>query len=131
MPHPRYAEIAARTKTPHCRGIRPSGSRCYIKGHDVGTLGDGFVHWRDRRATYTGIYRFLYLASLLRQNQSVEGGWRRLYLTLRAIPVLAAEAQVRVPRHYGDTDRARLRGMLLRVPTTDPVREEAMAWASR
>lgn len=130
MPHPRYADIAARTHTPHCRGIRPNGTRCYSVGHENGSIDEGFVHWRDRRPTNTGIYRFLYLAALLRHaDETVQ--WRKLYLALRDVPHLAAEAKVRLPHHLGDPGRARLRAMLIRVPTTEPLREEAAVWVNR
>jgi hypothetical protein len=129
MPHPRYADLAARIGIPYCRGIRPNGRRCY-SGHENGSVGDDLVHWRDRRPTNAGIYRFLYLAATLRHADEPTT-WRRLYLALRDVPHLAAAGQVRLPHRLGNSGRARLRAMLLRVPITEPLREEAMSWANR
>jgi len=106
-----------------------------------GYLGEGIVHWRDRRFTRPGLYKLLRKLTQF-QNPSLDvfPTWRRLYLLNKEVLRLARDLGVRLPRSAFDLDRARLRLALSDYKLADRRRmtpseqkdfRAALRWAAR
>jgi hypothetical protein len=112
------------------------GCQHTVANHDTG--GTRFppmtVHWRERRLSPSGTYRFLELAALALDDDLIgvtKQPWRRLYLTQMAIQRLARRVRVRIPLETTIETRRRLKAMLVRVPTKAPLRGRAFQWSRR
>lgn len=130
MALPTYLFIAQATGTDRCRGIKGNGQKCFVAGHDKGVVDGGTVHWADRVPTKAGIKRFLWLASDLHYVHE-RAVWRRRLWRVRLTLSWLMLLHVRVPASAWAHEKAELRAMLVKVPTGEPDRAEAMAWASR
>ena len=127
---PTFSNISRELGIERCRGIQSNGQRCYATVHATGGVIDGIVHWSDRRVTKAGIKRFLWLASDPAVTKS-EAPWRRRWIRLQMVRGWLGRIHVRLSKDAWDQDKAELRAMLVKVPTSDHARAEAMAWASR
>lgn len=115
-------------------GIRLcTGEPCDQRDHEAGAWSWDVVHWRDRRVTKSGLYRFLRLAALA-LNPGLDQdpvAWRRTYLVHRVIDQYAKHLKVVIPRELTTLERRRVKGQLAVVPTNAPLRQRAMLWARR
>lgn len=125
---PDYGEIVKATGIPRCRGLKPNGQRCYAN-HD-GKIEDGLLHWRDRRTTKAGIYRFLHLGAMI-IHASEKQLWRRHYLAHRTVARWSADLGIRYPPSVTAQYRSVLKSLVVGVGTQEDLREEAMRWASK
>jgi len=137
MSYPSYQEIADKLGQPRCRGIRPNGQLCHGFDHQKGSVGDGFIHWADRaRVERAGIRRFLKLIALeiVSNGGAAHPGetrpWARLYLAQNLINNMARVVGVSLPASLTDEDRLAVKAQIINVPTDEPLREEAMQWAT-
>lgn len=118
-----FTDIAHQLSIPRCAG-------CDVFDHRGGTIGDGLVHWADRvRVERSGIRRFLKLAAILQVSQTEARPWARLYLAQRFINQWGAAVGADFPAYLRQQDQTELKAMLVNVPTNEPLRTEAMAWA--
>lgn len=107
--------------------------------HDRGeySLTLGMVHWRERRMTKAGLYRFLRLVALAKHPDmtrtitGVRPTWQRTYLIHRQVNVYARMLHVRIPFDLTREARARVKSSVLDVPRRTPLRREAFQWARR
>jgi hypothetical protein len=130
MAYPDFSTIAKRTGIPRCRGIRLNGQLCHDFNHNGGAIGDGLVHWADRRRIErAAIRRFLTLGALLELESTEPRSWARLYLAQRRINDWAKDIGVTFPSTLSANDRLKVKAMLINVPTDEPLRMEAMRWA--
>jgi len=130
LAYPSYAEIADRLGIPRCRGLTASGHQCRDYNHRQGAVGDGLVHWADRkRVERAGIRRFLRLAAnrYLIDEEGVAEPWQRLYLAQRMINIWGMALGVRFPASLTDRDKVELKAMLVNEPQTE-LRKQAMDW---
>jgi hypothetical protein len=129
LAYPSYAEIADRLGIPRCRGLTASGHQCRDYNHRQGVVGDGLVHWADRkRVERAGIRRFLRLAAnrdLI--EQGVAEPWKRLYWSQAMINRWGMTLGVRFPASLTEHDKIELKAMLVNEPQS-PLRKEAMDW---
>jgi hypothetical protein len=139
MTYPSYQEIAEKLGYPRCNGTRPDGTACSFD-HQKGSVGDGFVHWADRRRVErAGIRRFLKLIAIeIVSNGHPQGGpagetrpWARLYLAQNLINNMARLIGVEMPARLTDEDRLAVKAQLVNVPSDEPLRKEAMTWAQK
>lgn len=139
MSYPTYAEVAEKIGYPRCRGIRPNGQTCHGFDHVKGSVGEGFIHWADRkRVERAGIRRFLKLIAIeIVSNgpatDSIPGEtrpWARLYLAQPLINNMGRLIGVTFPAHLTDEDRAEVRAQIVNLPADEPLRKEAMHWAT-
>jgi len=135
MSLPTYEAITSKLGIPRCRGILPNGQRCFLATHDShhGSYSGGYVHWGDRAPTRSGIREYLTLAALryLDQGEEQEALWRLHYRAQLLVGEWQRMIGVRFPPKISDKYRARLKVMLVDVPTSEPMRAEAMRWATR
>lgn len=130
MANPTYGEIAAKLGIQRCAGEdncpadHRSGSWEIVDGEPI-------VHWADRaRVERSGVRRFLrHAACAFVASGGESRPWARLYLAQAVITNWSSQIGMRLPS--ADYDRVMLRAMLVSVPTSEPLREEAMDWAQR
>lgn len=128
MAYPNYDEISKTLSIDRCRGIRATGQMCRDYDHQKGEVGEGLVHWADRtRIERAGVRRFLGLAA--RRRVDDPRLWARIYLSQRLINRWGSEIGISFPTRLNQLDRLMVRAMLVLVPTSEPLREEAMRWA--
>ena len=128
MALPSYEAIAADLSIPRCRGILPNGQTCFADHR--GAYDSAYVHWRDRTPTRAGIRAFLTLGALRVYYDRRLTGWRRYYLAQRLVGIWQLELGLRFPASVTESYRAQMRAMLVNVPTSDPLRGEALRWAT-
>jgi len=134
-----YAELAERYGVPLCQG------ECAVKGHEKGFVARGGVHWRERRVTRLGLYRFLLLVAevefarvstlLIRPGM---GAWMRVQypyaLHMWAQKTAVNDLRVRFPRSFSSTRRAlvraRMRDYAARGLPKPPEWERIHRWAA-
>lgn len=131
MAYPSYDEIAKTLGIDRCRGIRATGQLCREYDHRKGAAGEDLIHWADRgRIERAGVRRFLGLAARyqLRDEPRV---WARIYLSQAQINAWGSKIGISFPSHLSQFDRLMVKAMLVQVPTSEPLREEAMRWAQQ
>lgn len=131
-----YASIAESLGVQLCQGdgaVYPDEQQWTGPDHERGAWNGGVVHWRERRVTPAGLYRFLKLAAFALDEPHIRDvlDWRRTYLVHQAINRLAHKARVRVPAELSTLERRRVKAMLIHVPRSTPLRKEAFQWARR
>lgn len=136
IPYHGLSEVAAAAGVPYCRGI-VNGSYCgdpQTSGmdHRRGFVRDGEVHMADRPVTRPVIRAFCLLAADAEEGEVYdqmppwEARWRRC---VTAAAIARNRLRVRIPSSYWNLDRWTVRAQLVHIPTSDPRRSEAMAWA--
>jgi hypothetical protein len=133
MKYRNHQLIADRLSVTLCAGIDPrSGAYCRQGDHEAGWAEPGVVHWRDRRVSRAGLHRFLRLVvRATHRNVQSPDLWRQVYRENVEVARQAARLHVRIPREATLMDRAIVKAALVHVPTDDPERGPAMAWARR
>lgn len=130
-----YASIAAELGIVLCPGdgtVFADEQEWTGPDHERGAWDLGIVHWRDRKATPRGLYKFLKLSAAAKGMNFVgQPDWARSYLIHRAMTALARQARVKLPADLSTLERRRVKAMLIDVPPSTPLRKEAFQWSRR
>jgi hypothetical protein len=127
-----WDEVALGLSVARCRGLMPTGTRCY-EDHRKGSIDGGIIHWEDRRMTKAGIRSFIILALTINDPVLSRGDlpvWLRLWWQNKMTYIAARDLRVRLPASLADLDKARCKAELATVPTDVAGREDAMKWAN-
>jgi len=124
---PTYPELAAKLLWNVCWD-KP-GCPIPIHEHVKGFVDEGgILHWTDRRATRSGIRRFVFTRERWVFRQRARPSWFNYYEAIRQTTrMLTAIGLVEGPQ-YRARDVARLRAQMVNVPRNSPHREEVKRW---
>jgi|WetSurMetagenome_2_1015567.scaffolds.fasta_scaffold03898_3 hypothetical protein len=131
-----YSAVAEALDIPAC-----TEDNCYWGArseHTKGFIAEMRPHYRERRMTRVGLYRFLKLVAHIEDNLlSYPYYWERRYMRSQHAVRLARKIHVTIPASVIEEDRTRMRATLARVRPGDlsnadrKVYDRALKWSLR
>jgi hypothetical protein len=111
-----YSQVARELGIAWCLGCDQWKTNHGEGSTTIFPLNEAMIHWTDRKMTRRGLYRFLLLSAPLVEPSMVSGNrdWLNLYFACKAVLRMSAMLNVRFPRSYSSTSRARVRLWLKR-----------------